>query len=147
MAQFYGQVSDDPLLTLLTITHPSITTVRLVNDIVNIVSRGDTYVAIPFKMTPPKDTEDARREAELTLDNVSLELVDELRAVTTPMSVKVELILASLPNVVQVSYDELKIRSISYDKNSIRATLFMDDFLNTEMTSEKYGTDLYPGLF
>ena len=147
LAQFYGQSSDDPLLTLLTITHPSITTVRLVNNTVDIVSRGNTYTALPFKIRPPSDDGESRREAELTLDNITLDLIDELRTVTSPMEVTMELVLASMLDTVQLSYEELKIRNISYNKDSIRASLYMDDFLNTEMTSEKYSPSLYPGLY
>ncbi len=57
------------------------------------------------------------------------------------------MVLASIPDAIQISFDELKIQSLSYNKTRITAKLFLDSFLNTEMTSERYTPSLFPGLF
>lgn len=150
LAQLYAQESNDPFLTLVTLSHPSFASdILLVNNTADVVSRTNTYSAFPLKITLPVDDGEKTREASIEFDNVSLELIDELRSVTnTPrINVKLELVLASLPNDVQMSLEELKIGSISYNKKVISAKLVMDDFLNTELTSEKYGPSNFPGLF
>lgn len=147
LAQFYGASSNDPLLMLLTLSHPSFTTLRLVNNTENVTSRGEVYQSFPMTIRTPSDDGESAREATIEFDNASLELIDELRTVTTPIDAKIEVILFSDPDTVQLSYEELKIKSISYDKNKIAARLFMDDFLNIELTSEKYSPVNYPGLF
>jgi hypothetical protein len=147
LSQFYGASSNDPLIMLLTLTHPSFTTLRLVNNTENVTSRGDEYISFPMTIRTPSDDGETAREAIIEFDNTSLELIDELRLVTTPIDAKLEVVLFSDPDTVQISYEELKIKSITYDKNKIGARLFMDDFLNIELTSEKYTPTNYPGLF
>jgi hypothetical protein len=147
LAQLYGQESDIPLLLLITISHPDIDTIRLVNNTVDIVSRGNTFMAFPVKIALPPDDGETARELALELDNVSLELIAELRTVTSPMNFLVELVLASVPDVVQMDYGDLKLRSVTYNKNRVSGRLFMDNFLNTELTSEKYTPTTFPGLF
>lgn len=147
LAQLFGQVSNDPFLMLVTLSHSSFSTIRLVNNTVDITSRGQTYSAFPMEITLASDDGESAREVRITFDNVSLELIDELRSVTTSIDVKVEMALASTPNVIELSIEELKLRSITYNKNSVSAVLYMDSFLNTEMDAEKYLPSIYPGLF
>ena len=70
-----------------------------------------------------------------------------MRSVTGNIGVKFELILTSTPDVVQMSYEDLLIKSINYNAKTIAAKISMDSFLVTEMTSEKYTPSLYKGLF
>lgn len=145
--QLYGQQSNDPLLMLVTLTHTSFGTIRFVNNTVDIDSRGDTYTAFPVKITLPAEDNKTSQRAQIEFDNVSLELIDEIRTVTDPIDVKLEVVLASDPDTVEISYEELKIGNVSYNARIIKADLYLDDFLHTELSSEKYTPTLYPGLF
>lgn len=148
MAQIFSQNSSDPLLTLLTLSHSSFAeNILLVNNTENIISRGNTYVKFPVKITLAPDDGETAREIQIEFDNVSLYLTSAFRTVTTPIEVKIEMVLASIPNEVQVSIEELKIRQIQSDKKKISAKLYMDDFLTTGLTSERYTPTTYPGLF
>lgn len=148
LSQMFGQVSDDPFLMLVTLSHPDFSdTLYLVNNTVDIVSRGITYSAFPMEVSLPPDDGETTREVAISFDNVSLLLISELRSITTPMDVKIEMMLASDPDTVQLSLEELKMRSVTYDKQRVSAKLYMDSFLNVEMTSEKYVPSKYPGLF
>ena len=95
----------------------------------------------------PPDDGDSAREVSIEFDNVSLELIDELRSITDAIDVKIDMILASDPDSIQLSVEDLKMRSVTYTAQRVSARLFMDSFLNVEMTSEKYLPTLYPGLF
>ncbi len=145
--QLYIQESDDPFLTLLTISHASFATLYLVNNVEDVVSNGITFTSFPVSITLPADDGETLRTVTLTLDNASLELMEEFRSITDPMDVKLEMVLASNPDLVEIELSELKIKNISYTASTITATLYMDDFLNTELTSEKYTPANFPGLF
>jgi hypothetical protein len=148
LAQLYYQESEDVFLTLLTLTHPSFAgPIRLVNNSVDIISRGQTFTAFPFKLRLPVDDGESAREVSIEFDNVSLEILDELRTVTTSIEVKMEMVLASIPDEVQISIEELKIQTVNYNKQVISARLFLDSFLTTELNSEIYSPTLYPGIF
>lgn len=148
LAEIYKQQSGDAFLTLLTITHPDIPTpIRLVNNTEDIVSNSLTFSAFPFKIVLPVDDGEKAREVALELDNVSLELIDTIRSISDPLEVKLEMILASIPDDIQLSLEELKIGNLSYDAYKITGRLYQDDFLTAGMTSEIYSPQLYPGLF
>jgi hypothetical protein len=147
LAQLYGQNSSDPFLTLLTLSHTSFSDIRLVNNTSDVTSNSLVYTAFPFKLVLPRDDGETSREITIDFDNVGLDLVEEIRTVTDFIDVKIELILSSIPDEVQMSFQELKIQNITYNKSRISAKLFLDTFLNTEMTSEKYTPTIFPGLF
>lgn len=148
LAQLFSQESNDPFLTLLTLSHSSFPSdIRLVNNTEDIVSNGLTYIAFPMKIILPRDDGETTREVSIEFDNVSLELMNELRTVTTFINVKLEMVLASIPDAVQISFSELKIQNVTYNKTKVTARLFLDSFLNTEISSEKYTPTSYPGIF
>lgn len=146
--QLYAQESDDPFLMLVTLTHPDfLETQRFVNNLEDVTSNGFLFTAFPMNIVLPTDDGESTREVTIIFDNVGRELITEIRSITTPIDVKIEMVLASNPNQVQISLEELKIRSISYNKTRVSARLYMDDFLGTSMTSEKYTPLIYPGLY
>ena len=132
---------------LATLTHPSFPTIRLVNNSEDIVSNGETFTAFPMRIRLPMDDGESTREVSIEFDNVSLTLIDELRTVTSPIDVKIDMILSSNPDDIQISLDELKMRNVTYNKQTVSARLYLDSFLNVELTSERYSPKLYPGLF
>lgn len=135
-------------LMLLTFDHPSFPKpIRLVNNIEEIRSRGEIYIAFPLEMMLPPDDGDTLPTVEITCQNASLELIDEIRSVQGPMSVKIELILASSPDWVEASIDDLRVVSAQYDKNAIQLTCTVDDLLNTSFPKERYLPSNFPGLF
>lgn len=148
IAQLFAQNSNDPFLTLVTLEHSSFSSpIRLVNNTVNITSRGETYQAFPMRIRFPADDGETIRDFQIEFDNVSLMLIEEIRTVTDSIDVTIEMVLASIPDVVQISQTDLKIASLQYNKQRISAKVILDNFLNTEMTSERYGPTNFPGLF
>lgn len=145
-AQFFAQESDDPFLMLVTLQNPSFI-LRLVNNSSDIVSRTHTFTAFPMKIRLPVDDGETARDIQIDFDNVSLEMIRNIRSVTDSIGVTIEMILASMPDVVQMSIDELSIGNITYNATRITASIVMDNFLSVEMTSERYTPTNFPGLF
>jgi hypothetical protein len=145
-AQVFAQESTDPFLTLVTISNPSFT-FRLVNNSRDITSNGNVFSSFPMKIRTPVDDGETSKDFSIDFDNVSLDLIESLRSVVGDINVKIELILASMPNVIQVSHDDLLIRSISYNAKSISAKIVLDSFLAIQMTSERYTPSNFPGMF
>ena len=145
-AQIFKQESEDPFLTLLTLSGTGFE-YRLVNNSVDVVSRGELFTAFPMKIRLPVDDGESAREFQIDFDNASLLLLRALRSVTEPINCEIEMILASLPDVVQISIGDLLIRSISYDETKVSAKIVLDNFLTIGMPSERYTPSLYPGMF
>lgn len=148
LAQLFAQNSDDPFLSLVTLDHETFDNpIRLVNNTTNFTSRGNVYQAFPMKLRFPVDDGETVRDFQIDFDNVSLELIEEIRSVTTSIGVTIELVLATLPDVVQMSQEDLLVSVITYNEKRITAKIVMDSFLNVQLTSESYTPTIYPGLF
>lgn len=150
LEEIFSQQSGDPFLTLVTLTHPDFPTpIRFVNNSVSIVSNGNTFLPFTFYIGLPVDDGETQREFTLDFDNTSLELIDEIRSVVgeVQIDVKFEMVLASNPNVVEMSFEELKILNVTYNRTRISCRLGIEDFLNTELSSEKYQPTNFRGLF
>lgn len=145
--QLFGQESEDPFLTLVTLSHANFSTIRLVNNYDDVTSRGHVYTAYPFRINMPPDDGESAKTAQIEIDNTTLEFIDEIRSSTTPIDVKIEMILASKPNIVQLELPMLKTGSVVYNTQSLVVTLVMDGFLQTSLDAERYTPSLYPGLF
>lgn len=142
----FAQESEDPFLTLVTLTNVFFTA-RLVNNSRDIVSNGFTFTALPMKIRLPVDDGDAAREFVIEFDNISLGLIENLRSVTGDVGVKIQLILASLPNIIQMEFSDLILKAVNYNAKSISARIVLDNFLAVEMTSERYTPTNFPGMF
>lgn len=147
LTEVFSQESSDPLLLLVTVSHPDFSTLYLVNNTEDVVSRSNTYISFPMSIRLSPDDGETARNVQISFDNVSLELIDEMRSVITPMDVEIEAVLASDPDTVEIGFGELRLVNIKYDQKTIRGSLILDDFLRTELTSEKYTPTIYPGLF
>lgn len=145
-AQIFAQESADPFLTLVTLTGPGFV-YRLVNNSKDIISGGQTFQAFPMKVRLPADDGDSAREFQIEFDNASLLLIVALRSQTAPIECQIDMILASMPDVIQMTVEDLLIRSVVYDKNKVSAKIVLDNFLTVAMTSERYTPLSYPGMF
>lgn len=149
LAQLFAQESDDPFLNIFTLSHPDwVEDIHLVNNTEAIVSNGTTFDPFPIAITLPTEDGETLQSVKIEFDNVSRELIDEIRSITdNSISVNMQMILASNPDVVEIEIGEMTIISVNYNVDKITATLTLDDFLNTEVTGEKYTPTSYPGLF
>jgi len=99
---------------LVTLSHDSFAQdIRLVNNTQNITSRGNVFQAFPMSIRLPVDDGETARSFTIEFDNVSLFLIEEIRQVTTQISVSIEMILASLPDDVQMAQADVVIQNIS----------------------------------
>lgn len=148
LAQLFSQESTDPFLTLVTLSHPDWDEdFRLVNNTEDVVSRGLTYLSFPVTLVLPVDDGETSPEISIEFDNVSLYLIGKLRSITSGVQAKLEMILHSLPDDVQITLDDLVLHSINYNKTKISAKLVLENLLNTKLTSEKYTPKNFPGVF
>lgn len=146
--QAYALTSGDAWLVLCTISHPpTSTTYRVVNNTVDIVSRGQTFTAYPFKITLPQETGEGVGSATLQIDNVGLELIDMLRSAVVAPTVTIEVVLSSNMDQVEISIPSLALRQVTWDANTIRGTLLSEDLLSSAWPGYIYDPIEWPGLF
>jgi len=144
-AALYAAQTDDIWLQLLTIEHSSIgTPIRLAANTEAVVSRGDTYLAFPFEIALPATGQES---VELIVDNVSRELIDEVRSIDTPLTITLEVVRAADPDTVEAGPFEFQSRAVEYDVQRMRFTLAYEPLLNEPFPAHSYTPIDYPGLF
>lgn len=135
-------------LMLVTFNHSSfLEPIRLVNNLEDVTSRGNKYLAFPLDLVLPPDDGESLPSVEITCQNASLELIDEVRSINSPMSVSIELIMSSMPDYIEASIDDLRVVSVEYDKTTIKMVCTVDDLLNTAFPKHRFIPSSHPGLF
>lgn len=134
-------------LTLLTLDHPSLDDpIRLVNNNEPLLSRGDLYNAFAFEVELPEQSPESVGEATIRIDNTARDIITILRSIASPPVVSLEIVLASAPDVVEISFTGLVLRDTKYDAGSIRGTLRYED-IATEPLSLQMTPARFPGMF
>ncbi len=142
------QHTDQVLLWLLTITHEaSGETHRLVSDIEDIVSRGETFQAFPFEFVLPSDDGEQLPEIPVVIKHVSEELIALLRKNADGVVILAEIILASAPDQPEFSIEDLVIKTVTYGDNQITLTAKVEDLMTQRFPADDYLPRSFSGMF
>jgi len=149
------EVEGAVFLPLLTITIPappaggSETIFRVVPNTEPIVSRGLTFEPCAFEFVMPEDALDRTPDCELRIDNVDLAMIDALRAVADPPSIKVEGVWSDVPDFVELTIENYLLRNVQWDVQTITGTVQANDVFSLAFPSRypTYDPIQFPGLF
>ena len=139
----------EPVLLAIEITHDDLTTpVRVVNDTQDLLSNGNTFMAVPFGFVLPDNLEQGNSSARLEIDNVGRELVQWLELSSGGSGARVTMmqLLRSAPDVVEWSVT-MDLTSISMDSQKVSATLGFKNLLDMPAVAITYTPAVAPGLF
>lgn len=142
------QHTDQVLLWLLTITHEaSGETHRLVSDIEDIVSRGETFQAFPFEFVLPSDDGEQLPEIPVVIKHASEELIALLRKNADGVVILAEIILASAPDQPEFAIEDLVIKTVTYGDNQITLIAKVEDLMTQRFPADDYLPRSFPGMF
>ncbi len=143
-----AQETGEVFLLLLTLDHDELAApIRVVNNTVDIVSRGNTYIAYPFQLELPAEDADQISSVRLSIDNVDRTIVQSLRAISSPVAVTIEVVLASSPDTVEAGPFAMSLVQAEYDALVIQGELAFEDVLTEPFPGHAYVPADYPGLF
>ena len=146
-ASIHAQETGEVWLVLLTISHSTLATpIRVVNNNEDITSRGNIYQAFPFEIVLPGQDPDSIPKATLRFDNVDRTAIATIRGVEAPPSVTIEVILASQPDTVEISFPNLALRNVKYDASVIEGELLFENLFSEPITLTMTPSR-FPGLF
>ena len=134
-------------LALLTITHPALDALRVVNNSEPITSRGLVFEPYLFRLVLPQDDSESLPQVSLRVANLDRRIIDFVRSQPTPPSIAIELVTSAFPDLVEKSLTFLKLTAVDYDALELRGRLDVDDFLTQRFPAESYVPPLFPGLF
>jgi len=131
-AAFFAQETGEVPLILLEISHADLSaTIRLVNNTEDVDSNGETYTAFPFQINLPYDDEEGvMPTVQLEVCNVDRTIVEAIRSIDSPPTVKAALILASDPDTLEAGWWEFTLKNATYTAEAVTADLSYEDILN-----------------
>lgn len=143
-----GPQTREVFLCLATLDHDDLDdSIRLVNDAVNVTSRGKVYTACDFDLRLPTESGDRLPSTTARIANVDRALTAALRGLTTPGTITLEVILASAPDTVEAGPYRFRTESIEFDVDLITFRLAFEDFLNEVFPKDSITPTDFPGIF
>lgn len=143
-----AQETGEVFAVLLTLAHDSLAQpLRVTSDSVNTVSRGDVFVAYPFDLSLPEDSEALTATAHLSIDNVDRMIVAALRGLQDSPAVTVEIVRAAAPDTVEAVFPDFRLSEIQYDAARVTGILTIEDFTAEPYPAGVFAPAGFPGLF
>ena len=142
----YAAESDLPLV-LLKIDHADINPpIRVVNNKVDITSNGDVFVAFAFSITLPDIIEGAPPRAQLRIDNVSREIGEAIRAISSPAAVTIQVVRQDDTDTIEASWPAMRLTNVRYNALTVRGDLEFEDLTAEPYPWPTFSPAEFPGL-
>lgn len=142
----WSQESNLPLV-LLEIDHDDLAEpIRVVNNKTNITSNGDEYTAFPFEITLPDSNDDSPPRAKIRIDNVSREIGQAIRSISSPPSVTIRVIRQETPDIIEAEYVGMRLLQVPYDALSVEGVLEFEDLTREPFPAFTFSPANYRGI-
>lgn len=148
-----------PIL-LITFTHDDIVTpIRISTDptqrvletdeivAYGTISRGDTFAFLPVSFRLPDDTDTGPGNMQIELDNVDRALIETIRSIQSPISVKVEIVMDNALDTVDITWPEYLLTGITYDASTITGTMSLENLMREPFPGVSFTPNTAPGVF
>ncbi|WP_337054106.1 DUF1833 family protein [Pseudoxanthomonas sp. USHLN014] len=140
--------TEEVFLACLSITHPAIDTIRIVNNTETVMRLAGEFTPYPFQSTLPTDNEDAPGTVTITIDNVDREVARLIRNLEGIPAAVLEVVLASSPDVVEVGPFDFDIVGADIDVMTVQLTAgYVEDFVNQGVPAQTYTPSNSKGLW
>ncbi len=155
LAALLAQETGEVFIMLATLTHPSLPQpIRVCSDITPIISNGVYFFGFRFDIQFPDDKASGLQTAQAMIDNVDPSIGEALETIasasypgqTGAMYLKVEFVRAALPDLVEITWDFLRMRNVKVDDTSVSGVLTYEDIVN-EPIACFVTPSTYPGVF
>lgn len=157
-AALFAQSTKETFILLLTISHPDWTDdVRVSSDPTQIlpvngplrgtISNGDEYIFVPFTINLPAQDDTGIAKATIVVDNTDRRIVDQIRSASSAVTVGIQIVLASNPDVVEVSYADFKMERATYDALIVTGEISVEYFDLEPYGSKRFTPSDFPGMF
>jgi len=155
----FAQETDEVFVVLLTISSDELEEPIMLSsdpkekfedlgqDIYGITSNGDRYIYLPFEIWLPRDDKTGTVSAKLSIENIDRSIVATARSVTKPVTVKMQCVLASDPDYIEIEFDNFQLSNVKYDVMTVEGDLTLNYWGLEPFPSSCFTPANCPGLF
>jgi hypothetical protein len=126
---------------------PRESTLRVVANTEDVISRGMVFQATHFEINLPNDDGETFPYVELKIANVDGLLIQAIRAFRNPPEMTLEIVLSDMPDLVERKVDFLRLSSCEFNALTISGKLSVESSLTNRFPSYDYNPSAFPGLF
>lgn len=144
----FSSASELIALVLLTFRLPGYPDLRVVNNAVDITSRGQLFEAVGFKITLINQDSEKLPTVTLQIDNLDPRIIEYIRSLPEAPRMMLE-VVTSADNFQspEQSIDFLRLTSVNYNALVITAQLVLDNYLGARFPGGDYTPSEFPALF
>lgn len=160
----FASETPEALILLITITNPAdlANPIRLADGYTNriaslttdseiaygVTSNSKDYIFLPMQIALPGEQEAGAAQCSLILNFVTREAIDLIRThLTSPVSVQIDLVLASSPDTIEATFSGFKITNVTYNADQITFDLNMVSLSREPFPCFTFTPANFPGLF
>ena len=112
-----------------------------------IYSDGCFYAAFPFKINLPGQSGEEVSRCTLTIDNIDRRIVETLRAISSPPTLELSVVMLDTPDTLEAGPYRMTLREARYGLETVTAELAWEDILNEPFPGHCMTPADFPGLF
>lgn len=157
-AGIYAEHTDESIIALLTINHPTLSEPVRVCDLPHgrlsesplrygCVSRSNEYDYLPFALTLAEDREGIPSKVTIAIDNIDRGLIVMIRSVDEPATATVEIALESQPDTIEAEWPIYEIITAEYDATAVVIACAIRTFHRQKFPAGNFDPARFPGLF
>lgn len=147
-AQLYAQQGTQAFLHLISIDHDDlIAPIDITDNITDVVSNAVLYTAFPIRVVLPPDVPAEMPQVDLIIDAVDRSLIIAVRSIATPPTVRISVIMASTPDVIEVGPLVYEGVAVDYNATEVRIRLEVERILSEPWPANLFTPSNSPLLF
>lgn len=150
--------TDEVVVALVTITDPETSALRRFSSdnaerfsidplAYGTTSRGNNYDFVPMSLTLPASGVDVAPVMQVNLDSVMREATPLLRSIRGVAQVTIELVLASSPDDVELSFPNFDLSQFDISAGSLTVSLTLDSLAFEPFPGPSFNASSFPGLY
>jgi hypothetical protein len=141
-----GSISIGTSITTDEISYETFTTTD--DDIIyGVISRGESFLYLPMQIILPDEVDGRNPRATITFFNITGHLIPLVRTLNLPPPITIELILSDNPDEVEISFSDLYMFNISYNKDTVTAEISLPGLDREPFPQHSFTPFYFPGLF
>lgn len=110
------------------------------------VSRGEDFWYVPMSVVLPSEREDAPPRSQIRISHVTRELVELVRSTTRPARAKLELVLGSALDIVEVESPWMRIVTAGIDSQEVALEMSLNSLITEQVPCDSFDPAAFPGL-
>lgn len=144
----FDQETGEAFLILLEIDHPDLAApIRVTSDAVDTIHDSNTYVPYIFDFKLPTDEEDSPPQAQVVIDNVSVDIANSLRQINSPASFVVTIVRGDDPSDIVAKFEDLELVKVDGDALQIQGDLQGESVVSEPFPGGDFVPSQFRGLF